>query len=106
MEIGRVLNYPKIEKTYQGLGLRREDLIEIVLKIGKFVRVTERVSVVREHPADDKFLDCALAASADYVVSGDRHLLKVVGFGKAKILPVNEFLQVLESRKAAEKRKK
>jgi putative PIN family toxin of toxin-antitoxin system len=34
-EISQVLAYPKIAKVYQAAGLRREDLVEAVLKIGK-----------------------------------------------------------------------
>ena len=99
MEISHVLTCPKLEKIYRDEGLRREDLIESVIRIGKFVKVTKKVDVVREHPADDKFLDCALAAGADYVVSGDKHLLKVVCYRKTKILSVNEFLQILEAKR-------
>jgi putative PIN family toxin of toxin-antitoxin system len=99
VEISHVLTYPKLEKIYRDEGLRREDWIESVIRIGKFVKVTKKVNVVREHPADDKFLDCALAAGADYVVSGDKHLLKVVCYRKTKILSVNEFLQILEAKR-------
>ncbi len=93
VEISHVLGYAKLEKIYQAEGLRREDLIEKVLKIGKFVKVNEKVNVVREHSADDKFLECALETEADFVVSGDRHLLKIVRYGRTKVLSVNEFIQ-------------
>jgi putative PIN family toxin of toxin-antitoxin system len=96
-EISHVLTYPKLKKIYKAEGLRREDLIETILKIAKFVKATKKFNAVREHPADDKFLSCALAAGADYVISGDKHLLKLIRHGKTKILPVNKFLQVLET---------
>jgi putative PIN family toxin of toxin-antitoxin system len=99
-EISRVLTYPKLKKAYQAEGLSHEDLIEAILKIGKFVKVTKKVNVVQEHPADDKFIECAFAAGADYIVSGDKHLLKVVSYKKTQILSVNEFLKVLETKKA------
>jgi hypothetical protein len=41
--------------------LRHEALIEAVLRVVKFVEVTEKVKVVVEHSADDKFIECALA---------------------------------------------
>jgi putative PIN family toxin of toxin-antitoxin system len=95
-EISQVLTYPRIVKMYQPAGLGYEDLIEEVLKIGKFVQVTEKVSAVVSHPADDKFIDCALAAGAGYLVSGDKHLLNLGSYKKIRILSVNEFLQVIE----------
>jgi putative PIN family toxin of toxin-antitoxin system len=97
-EISQVLNYPKLRKVYQAAGLRHEDLIEAVLKVVKFVKVTEKVNVVVEHPADDKFIECALAAGADYIVSGDKHMLKIGGYKKTPILSVSEFLLVLEAK--------
>lgn len=97
-EISQVLNYPKLRKVYQDAGLRHENLIEAVLKVVKFVKVTEKVNVVVEHPADDKFIECALAAGADYIVSGDKHLLKIGGYKKTRVLSVSEFLVVIEAK--------
>ncbi len=97
-EISQVFNYPKLRKVYQAAGLRHKDLMEAVLKVVKFVEVSKRVSVVVEHPPDDKFIECALAAGADYIVSGDRHLLKIGGYKRTRILSVSEFLGILEAR--------
>lgn len=97
-EISQVLTYPKIAKVYQAVGLRREDLVEAMLKIGKFVQVTRKTHVVAEHPADDKFIECALAANAKYIVSGDRHLLKVGSYKKIQVLSVTDFLQAVETK--------
>jgi len=97
-EISQVLNYPRLRKIYEDEGLRHEELIESVLKIVRFVSVTKPVKVVFDHAADDKFVECALEAKADYIVSGDKHLLSVGAYRKTKIVSVNEFLQILESR--------
>lgn len=96
-EISRVLEYPKLKQAYQGAGLGRRDLMEAVLNVSRFVKVSRKVNVVAEHPADDKFIECALAAHADYIVSGDRHLLKVARHDKIRIMSVREFLEILEA---------
>ena len=95
-EINQVLAYPKIEKIYRPTGTHKQDLIEQVLKIAKFTEVTTRVEVIREHLADNKFLDCALAAKADYIISGDKHLLRVVTYKKIVISTVSDFLKSLK----------
>jgi uncharacterized protein len=100
-EISQVLVYPKIEKIWRALGMRREDLMEQVLKNSKFVKVTNKVKVIVEHPADDRFLECALATDADFVVSGDKHLLKVGAYKKTKILSVNDFLNLTNKKPAS-----
>lgn len=98
-EISQVLTYPKLKKVYQAEELRSEDLVESVLKIAKFVEVIEEIKVVKEHPADDKFIECASAAGAGYIVSGDKHLLKVACYKKTQIVSVNDFLQVLDAKR-------
>jgi len=96
-EISEVLKYPKLKKVYEAEDMCHEELIEAVLKVVSFVNVAQRVKVVLEHPADDKFLECALEAKADYVVSGDKHLLKVGNYKKINVVTVNGFLEVLEA---------
>lgn len=95
-EITQVLGYPKLKNTYPALGLRSSDLIESILRVTKFVQVTENINVVKEHPADDKFVECASAAKANYIVSGDKHLLKIGSYKKVQIISVNDFLKVME----------
>jgi len=45
-----------------------------------------------EDPEDDKFIRCASAAGAKYIISGDRHLLALKKFQKIKILSPSEFI--------------
>ena len=96
-EVSQVLNYPKLRRIYEAEGLGHEELIEAILRFVRFVEVASRVKVVLEHPADDKFIDCAVEAKVDYVVSGDKHLLKVGTYKKIQIVSVNEFLQILQT---------
>ena len=72
-------------------------MIEQVLRIAKFVEVANKLEVIQEHPADNKILECALAAKADYIVSGDKHLLNVGAYKKTKIVSTNDFLDLLIS---------
>jgi predicted nucleic acid-binding protein len=54
------------------------------------------VQVVTEDPADDRILECAVAAGSEYIVTGDRHLLKMGRYGEAKIVKPTEFLEIVE----------
>jgi len=47
---------------------------------------------VCEDPEDDKFIACALASRCRVIVSGDRHLLKVSGFGDIKVMSPRQFI--------------
>ena len=48
---------------------------------------------------DDKFVDCAIASGADYIVTEDSHFntLKNLAFPPLNILTLDEFITVLES---------
>jgi len=77
----------------------REVLKEVVeLILGTFTLVTpkERVRIIKNQPADNRILECGLAAKANYVVSGDKkHLLSLGRYRRIRIISVKEFLEVL-----------
>jgi uncharacterized protein len=47
--------------------------------------------------SDNKFLACALEAEADYIVSGDNHLLEIKHFQKIQIVDANAFVKKFKS---------
>lgn len=48
---------------------------------------------VCDDPDDDKFLACALAAEAEAIVSGDRHLIKVSGYRGIEVISPARFVE-------------
>ncbi len=53
---------------------------------------------IEADPNDNKFVDCAVAARADYIVTEDKHFneLRKVSFPKINVIGVDEFRQCLE----------
>jgi putative PIN family toxin of toxin-antitoxin system len=49
--------------------------------------------VVHDDPSDDKFLEAALAGKAPYIISGDKHLLKLSIFQGIQILKPGDFVK-------------
>lgn len=94
-EINQTLSYPRLKQVYEKAGADRQELIETILRIGKLVQATAMINIVCEDPADNKFIECALASEAEYLVSGDKHLLKMGTYKKTRILSVGEFLKIL-----------
>ena len=54
--------------------LRRDEFLTRLLLISRFIEPVEQVGDCRD-PKDNKYLELAVAASADLIVSGDRDLL-------------------------------
>ncbi len=47
-------------------------------------------------PDDNEFLECALAGGADYIVSGDAHLLDIGQYDGIQLVTPAAFLVVLD----------
>ena len=58
----------------------------------EFVRPRQSLAVVLDDPDDDRILECALEASADIIVGGDRHLLGLGTFRSISIVTLASFL--------------
>ena len=55
--------------------------------------------LIEEDHDDDKFVDCAFAANATFIVSDDKHydVLQDIDFPKLLVLKLKEFLDLLQS---------
>jgi putative PIN family toxin of toxin-antitoxin system len=51
-----------------------------------------RLNIIKSDPEDNKFLECAKTGNADFIISGDKHLLGIDSFENIKIVTVNDFL--------------
>jgi len=58
-----------------------------------FVEPSEHFQVVKDDPADDKFLEAAIAGKAILIVSGDYHLLELKRFRDVPIITAREFIE-------------
>jgi len=54
-----------------------------------------RFNLIDKDKDDNKFVDCAIVANADYIVSEDAHLnvLKTIPFPHVNVIRLNEFLK-------------
>ncbi len=89
-ELERVLNY---KKFYFIPDYLKESLISNLLKASESVKTKKKLDIIKEDPEDNKVLECALFGKADYIVTGDEHLLKLRKFNNIKILTPMEFLK-------------
>jgi len=54
-------------------------------------------NLIPADPEDNKFVDCALNAGADYIVTNDRHfnILKTLDFPPIKVIDIETFKSIL-----------
>jgi len=74
---------------------QQDTIVNFVLRVGNVVRVKSSFEVFREDPSDDIILRTAYDGKADYIVSGDDHLLSLKEFRGTKIVTVADMLEIL-----------
>ncbi len=67
-----------------------------VRKLCLMVYPTQRLQVIKADPTDDRVLECAVAAQAEIIVSGDSHLLALGTYQGIRILDPAAFLAELD----------
>ena len=89
-EFRSVLEYPKFSLAGQEIKIILE---EEVMPYFEVIDITGKFKGVCRDPDDDKFISCALAASADLIVSGDKDLLDLGNYKSVRIISASEFLK-------------
>lgn len=93
-EIKETLQKPYLQKE---LFLRPQELDEILGMIREKAFVVTRdlykTDKITADPDDNKFLGCALEAKAQYVVSGDNHLLSLKHFHGIQVVDAANFVR-------------
>ncbi len=85
-----VLSNPKFKLTKEEI----KSLVENeVIPFFEPVNVTTKVEIINIDPADNKFLELAEDGKADFILSGDKHLLDLKSYKDFRIIQVEEFLR-------------
>jgi putative PIN family toxin of toxin-antitoxin system len=81
------LDYPRREPV---------EWVDALTESAELIFPTERATGATPDPGDEMVLECALAAAADYIVSGDKkHLLALREFRGIQIVSPSDFLRRL-----------
>ncbi len=96
-EIARVLRYPKIQKAYNLAEEEIKVFFKLIESAAILLEPTENIAAVEQDEADNRYLECAVAGEAAYIVTGDKHLLAIKTYEGIEILQPAAFLMALES---------
>lgn len=95
-----MLEYEEQLKLRYGRESVDEELNEII-KTDNTELITTDFSwnLITADPDDNKFVDCAIAANADYIITNDAHfnVLKNITFPKVNTLTLQEFISLLST---------
>ncbi len=77
-----------------------EKILDLTLsklrEVATVVDPRQRITLIKEKAADNRILECAVAAGADFLISGDtKHILPLKEYQGIKIVRPAEFLKFL-----------
>lgn len=95
-EAWRVLFYERVRKISY---LSKQEVNDLLLELQNgaiLIPTTLDLKIIKKDPTDDKYIMAAIEGKADYIVSGDQHLLELKKYENIKIITPREFVEILE----------
>ena len=98
-EIRAVLLYPKIARRHKKSKEYIDAFFNKLRSAAIFVIPKERLSVVKDDPSDNKYLECAVTGNAQYILTGDSHLKEIAVYKGIRVLTAADFLAIINRQK-------
>jgi len=95
-EVERVIHYPRIQEKYNLPEEEVEEFLDLICGQTILVEPQMKLKVIERDPEDNRYLECATTGGADYIVSGDDHLLGLESYEGVEILSPTGFLALLK----------
>ena len=99
-ELLGVMGRVKFADALAARGLQVQTLFEGYAALVQLVVPAQISATVVRDPADDAVLACALAAQANYIVSGDAHLLDLKQYQEMPIITAAQAMQAITPRQS------
>jgi putative PIN family toxin of toxin-antitoxin system len=83
-----------LRDTFRFTKRQTDERVTVIRHMATLVEPTERIALVVAKDDDNRLLECAVAARADYLVTGDKeHLLPLRSIGATQIVTPAAFLE-------------
>lgn len=94
-ETYEVLLRAHIQKKRKLIHEQKQRVITVMAKYGLLVRPTDLIDAVPDDPDDNVIISSAVASDADFIVSGDNHLLTLRQYQGIQIIGAPTFARIL-----------
>ena len=95
-EIEDVMGRPKFHVDKDEINY----FINLIEEIGNKIIPQKRIKNGSRDKNDNKYLECGITANADYIISGDIHLLELNEYNKIKIVTAKKYLEIVNPEKS------
>jgi len=86
-------------KLDEKFGWEKEQIERLMMSIGNLAntfKTSPRLKVLSDDP-DNRILECALDATAEFIVTGDKHLLNLTSYQNIEIINLSAFLAIFHT---------
>ena len=87
-------------KLDEKFGWEKQKIVQLIISVSDIATVlktTPRLKVLSDDP-DNRILECALKAGAGFLVTGDKHLLKLRNYENFEIMKLSNFLGIVQQK--------
>ncbi|MCG2693261.1 putative toxin-antitoxin system toxin component, PIN family [Candidatus Parcubacteria bacterium] len=95
-ETERVLHYERLLIPLFLSGKSTNEIIGSLEQTGVVLPDCRGLKIIKEDPTDNIILGAGLSHNVDYIISGDKHLLKLKSFQDVLIVSPRQFLNVIK----------
>jgi putative PIN family toxin of toxin-antitoxin system len=92
-----VLHRPKFRRALIAAHVSVNEIVQALLAQSVMVSDRDNIEQIHSDPSDTKFLTCAVASKASYIVTGDKHLLSLKSVNHIPIVTPADFLKLLNN---------
>lgn len=100
-EFSDVLNRDEILEKVKDKHLEVRHSLQKILELSTIIDPNESVDIIKDDLTDNMVLACARAGKVGYIISQDRHLLKLGEFEGVRIVTPSDFLKTIARKNTA-----
>ena len=82
----------KLREKFGWQHVKLTHLLKTIAKVATVIKTQPHLHLLKDEP-DNRILECAEAASADFIVTGDKHLISLKHFQNSSIIRLSDFLR-------------
>jgi len=73
-----------------------QSIVTEMTSIAKWASPRKHFELISNDGSDNQVIDCAVEAKADYIITGDRHLLQLGNYERIQIVNPDAFIEILK----------
>lgn len=100
-EILRVTGYKRIQNKYARVHANRFEFATLISEQALWLEPNEKLDVILVDESDNRYLECGVTGEANYIITGDEHLLALEEYEGIKIVSPAVFVTLYETGQAS-----